>query len=215
MERSSVKGIAARYRGQALVHRLSYLAEVDAEQRAEALALAAETAAGAGKNVSQYLSLCEAAGVDPDAAWVDSANTHTEAESTALERELNMKLAAQDRDGIQVSRIQRVLLAVSRTRGQPPRSLPGCAMLAARRDSRPSAVSSQAAHNKLGHYYTSTGEGSSAISSFMRAREYCTPAQLVENTVAAVRAGLQCGQHDHIEALARQTMGAASHMSKA
>ncbi len=102
VERSSVANIAARYRGQALVHRLSFLAEVDPAQRSEALALALTTAKACGRNAAQVLSLSEAAGVDPDSAWLEDTTKRVEATATGLERELNMRLAAQDRDGIMV-----------------------------------------------------------------------------------------------------------------
>ena len=104
VDRSSVEGIKARYRGNALIERLSYLGEVAPASRSSAMALAAAESKAVGSNTGLYASLCEAAGTDPDAEWVSATKARVHTRQEALERELNMKLAAQDRDAIFVSR---------------------------------------------------------------------------------------------------------------
>lgn len=103
VDRSSIEGIKARYRGRALVERLSYLGEVASASRASAMALAAAECKAVGSDTGLYASLCEAAGTDPDAEWIAATKERVSTRQASLERELNMKLAAQDREAIFVS----------------------------------------------------------------------------------------------------------------
>lgn len=61
----------------------------------------------------------------------------------------------------------------------------------------------------------SVGETGEAISSFMRAREYCTAEQMEENTILAIRAGVLGSHIDHVLHLARQALGGALSLSSA
>lgn len=61
----------------------------------------------------------------------------------------------------------------------------------------------------------SAGETGEAISSFMRAREYCTPDQMAENTILAIRASLLGSHIDHAIHLSRQALGSATPLSAA
>ena len=68
------------------------------------MALAAAECKAVGSDTGLYASLCEAAGTDPDAEWIAATKERVSTRQAALERDLNMKLAAQDRDAIFVSR---------------------------------------------------------------------------------------------------------------
>lgn len=103
VDRSSVEAIQARYRGQGLLTRLCYLARADTSLKARALEQAAHVARSLNANPKQYCDLREEAGLALDSAWVAEVTSEEETRVLNLERDLNMKLAAQDRAGIQVS----------------------------------------------------------------------------------------------------------------
>ena len=84
------------------MHKLSFLAEVDGSARIEALTCAAEVVKDAGGDPEQYKALCEAAGVDHDSEWVSSAVAKASRLRTTLERNVNMKMAVDDREGVYV-----------------------------------------------------------------------------------------------------------------
>uniref|UniRef100_A0A7S0JUB5 PCI domain-containing protein n=1 Tax=Cafeteria roenbergensis TaxID=33653 RepID=A0A7S0JUB5_CAFRO len=169
VDRSSVEGIKARYRGNALIERLSYLGEVAPASRSSAMALAAAESKAVGSDTGLYASLCEAAGTDPDAEWVSATKARVHTRQEALERELNMKLAAQDRDAI------------------------------------------FEAHTAVAKHFADIGSPKSSIASFMRAREYCTPSQLVSNTTDAAKVALGAQQVSSVEGIIRSTLSGATH----
>jgi hypothetical protein len=101
--RSTVASIQRRYRGPALLSRLSFLAETSAALRSEAFDAAISASKALGTNLQQYKALCEAAGRDPDAEWLATATSRQAARFSHMERELNLQLASQTRDKVQVS----------------------------------------------------------------------------------------------------------------
>jgi hypothetical protein len=108
VDRSSIDAIKARYRGQGLVNRLKYLAKSDESVSGAALEQAAHVAKSLSANPQQYCALREAAGLSLDSAWVTDVTSKEETQVLNLERDLNMKLAAQDRAGIHVSTSDRL-----------------------------------------------------------------------------------------------------------
>ena len=63
----------------------------------------------------------------------------------------------------------------------------------------------------MAKHFADIGDAKSAIASFMRAREYCTPSQLVSNTTDAAKVALGARQVSSVEGIIRTTLSGATH----
>ena len=69
----------------------------------------------------------------------------------------------------------------------------------------------QEAHTAVAKHFADIGSPKSSIASFMRAREYCTPSQLVSNTTDAAKVALGAQQVSSVEGIIRSTLSGATH----